>query len=74
MTNSTALGSLARSCASVGNVTSGRAAQHHWSASEASPPEATPAGRGRKREVPFQRADDRARNQPESPWERLTIV
>lgn len=31
------------------------------------------AGRGRKREVPFQRADDWAKAQPESRWQRLTI-
>ena len=31
------------------------------------------AGRGRKREVPFQRADDWAQSQPESRWERITV-
>jgi SRSO17 transposase len=31
------------------------------------------AGRGRKREVPFQRVDDWAQNQPESRWERITV-
>ena len=31
------------------------------------------AGVGRKREVPFQRADDWAKSQPESRWERLTV-
>jgi SRSO17 transposase len=31
------------------------------------------AGVGRKREVPFRRADDWARGQPESRWERLTV-
>lgn len=31
------------------------------------------AGRGRKREVPFQRADDWAKSQPESRWERITV-
>ena len=31
------------------------------------------AGRGRKREVPFQRADAWAANQPESRWERITV-
>jgi SRSO17 transposase len=31
------------------------------------------AGRGRKREVPFQRADRWAANQPESRWERITV-
>jgi SRSO17 transposase len=31
------------------------------------------AGRGRKREVPFQRVDHWAQNQPESRWERITV-
>jgi len=31
------------------------------------------AGRGRKREVPFRRADAWAKGQPESRWERLTV-
>jgi SRSO17 transposase len=31
------------------------------------------AGRGRKREVPFQRADVWAANQPESRWERIEV-
>ena len=31
------------------------------------------AGRGRKREVPFQRVDDWAKSQPESRWVRLTV-
>ena len=31
------------------------------------------AGRGRKREVPFQRADVWAKSQPESRWARLTV-
>jgi SRSO17 transposase len=31
------------------------------------------AGVGRKREVPFRRADDWAKSQPESRWERLTV-
>jgi SRSO17 transposase len=31
------------------------------------------AGRGRKREVPFQRADRWAASQPESQWERITV-
>jgi SRSO17 transposase len=31
------------------------------------------AGRGRKREVPFRRADDWAASQPESRWERLEV-
>jgi SRSO17 transposase len=31
------------------------------------------AGRGRKREVPFQRADVWAASQPESRWERITV-
>jgi SRSO17 transposase len=31
------------------------------------------AGRGRKREVPFQRADAWTKGQPESRWERLTV-
>jgi SRSO17 transposase len=31
------------------------------------------AGRGRKREVPFQRADRWAASQPESRWERMTV-
>lgn len=31
------------------------------------------AGRGRKREVPFQRADDWAKGQPEARWERITV-
>jgi len=31
------------------------------------------AGRGRKREVPFQRADSWAANQPESRWERIEV-
>jgi len=31
------------------------------------------AGVGRKREVPFQRADAWARSQPESRWERITV-
>ena len=31
------------------------------------------AGVGRKREVPFQRADDWAASQPESRWERITV-
>jgi SRSO17 transposase len=31
------------------------------------------AGRGRKREVPFQRADDWAKSQPETRWERITV-
>ncbi len=31
------------------------------------------AGRGRKREVPFQRVDEWAANRPESQWERITV-
>jgi SRSO17 transposase len=31
------------------------------------------AGRGRKREVPFRRADDWAADQPESRWERIEV-
>ncbi len=31
------------------------------------------AGRGRQREVPFQRVDHWAKNQPESRWERITV-
>jgi SRSO17 transposase len=31
------------------------------------------AGRGRKREVPFRRADDWAASQPESRWERIEV-
>ena len=31
------------------------------------------AGRGRKREVPFQRVDAWAKSQPESRWVRLTV-
>lgn len=31
------------------------------------------AGRGRKREVPFRRVDDWAKNQPASRWERITV-
>ena len=40
---------------------------------EARRPRRRHAGRGRKREVPFQRVDDWAKSQPESRWVRLTV-
>jgi SRSO17 transposase len=40
---------------------------------EARRPRRRHAGRGRKREVPFRRADDWAKGQPESRWERITV-
>ena len=66
--------SSGRRCVSVGNATS-------WTC-PATPRCATwsgaglarrRAGRGRKREVPFQRADAWAKSQPESRWTRLTV-
>ena len=40
---------------------------------EAPPPRRRKTGRGRKRKVPFQRADAWATRQPESRWTRLTV-
>ena len=52
----------------------GRALQHHGARPGAAPPAAgSRPGVGRKREVPFQRADAWAASQPESRWERITV-
>lgn len=51
----------------------GRALQHDGAGPRAAPSQGRHTGRGRQREMLFQRVDHWAQNQPESRWERITV-